>query len=128
MTEQMLIMIAGPYSAADTSQRRTNLLRLQQAALAVRGLGHIPVIGENLGLPMVMDLAKPLAEVPTAPRAKEWIQQLTLHLATRCDAVLLLASSPGADREVQAVLDHGGRLFISVDEIPPVLVTDEEFA
>jgi hypothetical protein len=121
----MMIMVAGPYSAQSVAQRRANLLRLQQAALAVRERGHIPVIGENLGLPMVIDLAEPLAESPTPSRAKEWIQQLSLDLAARCDAVLLLSSSPGADREVQAVLDHGGRLFYAVEEIPPV-VGDEE--
>jgi len=119
IVRRMLIMVAGPYSADDTARRRANLLRLQQAALAVRERGHIPVIGENLGLPMVMDLAEPLAESATPDEAKEWIQQLTLDLAARCDAVLLLGSSPGADREVRAVLDHGGQLFTMVDEISP---------
>lgn len=125
MTGQMLIMVAGPYSAKSTTERRANLLRLQQAALAVRERGHIPIVGENLGLPMVVDLTEPLAESPTPPRAKEWVQQLTLDLAARCDAVLLLASSPGADREVRAVLDHGGQLFTSICEISST-VGDEE--
>lgn len=118
-TRPMLIMVAGPYTAEDTPRRRDNLRRLQQAALAVRARGHIPVIGENLGLPMVMDLDEPLASRPTPPPAKEWVQRLSTDLAARCDAVLLLAASPGANQEADAVRRAGGRVFTDIADITP---------
>ena len=116
---EMLIMVSGPYSAPDGETRRRNLERLQEAARAVRALGHLPLIGENCGLPMTRDLSKPLCDQPGTPEDKVYIQTLSLDLCARCDAVLRIARSPGADREVAAVAAAGGRVFESVDDVPP---------
>lgn len=114
----MLLMVSGPFSAADGDTRRRNLERLEDAARAVRARGHVPVIGENLGLPMVRDLARPLCEQQGTPEDKAFIQSLTLDLCARCDGVLRIGRSPGADLEVAAVAAAGGRVFESLDELP----------
>ncbi len=51
----MWIMIAGPYrsGAADAEQRAVNLKALNEAALQVRRLGHVPLIGVNMALPII---------------------------------------------------------------------------
>lgn len=115
----LLIMVSGPYSAPDGEGRRRNLERLEEAARAVRALGHLPLIGENCGLPMTRDLSRPLCDQPGTPEDKAYIQELTLDLCARCDAVLHVASSPGADREVAAVRAAGGRVFESLEDVPP---------
>jgi hypothetical protein len=115
----LLIMVSGPFSADDGETRRRNLERLEEAARAVRALGHVPVIGENCGLPMRRDLARPLCDDPGTPEDKRYIQSLSLDLCARCDAVLRVARSPGADREAETMAAAGGRVFESLDEIPP---------
>jgi hypothetical protein len=51
----MWIMVAGPYSsgARSESERLTKLSRLNQAAIKLFEVGHIPVIGVNMALPMI---------------------------------------------------------------------------
>ena len=43
----MLIAVAGPYSADTPEQRQRNLDLMNDAAVDVVKLGHIPVIGVN---------------------------------------------------------------------------------
>jgi hypothetical protein len=115
----MLVMVSGPFSAADGDGRRRNLERLEEAARAVRARGHVPVIGENLGLPMVRDLGRPLCEEPGSPEDKQYVQALSLDLCARCDALVLVDHSPGADREAALMTAAGRPVYASADELPP---------
>ena len=106
----MMIIAAGPYSAPTEAERQRNLDRMNEAAAQVLAKGHIPVIGMNVALPIV-EKAQPADHYGA-------IMAISLALAERCDAVLLIAESPGANRERDAVVARGGALFRHVDEIP----------
>ena len=51
----MWIMIAAPYTSggADAALRGARLAEMNQAALAILRLGHVPVIGVNMALPII---------------------------------------------------------------------------
>lgn len=108
----MWIMVAGPYrtGAHSDSDRERNLLALNLAALEILMLGHIPIIGVNLALPMIVAAGD--------EHYDDIMMPLSLALADRCDAVLRLDGlSPGADEEVERIRAHGGVVYSSLGEI-----------
>ena len=108
-------MIAGPYSsgAKTDSDREANLLALNHAAYQVFRKGHVPIIGVNLALPVIQAAGPQMYEAIMMP--------LSLALADRCDAVFRIGgSSRGADDEVDRVRARGGRVYLSLEEIPDV--------
>lgn len=67
-----------------------------QAQLEILQLGHVPVIGVNLALPIIGAAG-----------------------AERYDAAVRVGgASAGADREVERVREHGGMVFASIAEVP----------
>ena len=107
-------MVAGPYTtgARTEEEREENLLRLNRAAFEVFKKGHVPIVAIDLALPILRaagdDARDPL------------LMPLALALAARCDAVLRLdGASAGADEEVECIQSRGGKVFHSLDEIPP---------
>ena len=111
----MWIMIAGPYStgAKTYADREANLLALNRAAYQVFRRGHVPIIGVNLALPVIQAAGPQMYDAIMMP--------LSLALADRCDAILRIEGlSRGADDEVDRVRARGGRVYLSVEEIPDV--------
>lgn len=106
----MLLAIAGPYSADTEEQRQKNLDALNAAAARVLEKGHIPVIGVNAALPVVR-------QTNLADRYKA-MMDISLALVDRCEGLLLLAESPGANRERDLVLGKGLPVFYSLEEVP----------
>ena len=109
----MWIMIAGPYSAggADDAMRRERLAEMNRIAYEVFRLGHSPVIGVNMALPVI--------EAAGEDRFEEIMMPLSLALAERCDAVLRIGgASAGADAEVELVSSRGGVVYRSLSDIP----------
>ena len=106
----MLIAIAGPYSAPTAEQRQRNLDAMNQAAAAVFRLGHIPVIGVNAALPVVEALG--------ADHPYEAIMAISLGVVGRCDALLLIGESPGANRERDLIASQGLPVYVRVEDIP----------
>ena len=110
----MWIMVSGPYAtgAATTEDRAANLRAMNLAAYEILKRGHVPVIGVNLALPLIW------AAGPE--RFDEIMMPLSLAATERCDAVLRIGGpSQGADREVEAIRARGGRIYQSLEEIPP---------
>ena len=111
----MWIMVAGPYSSggADAARRAENLAALNRAAVALLRLGHVPVIGVNMALPMI-------AAAGDDPAAFEAIMMpVSLALAERCDACLRIGgASAGADAEVARFAARGLPVYHSLDEVP----------
>jgi len=108
------IMIAGPYRSGsdDPGVWGQNHRELNRAAVAVARLGHVPVIGVNLVLPIV--------EAAGEDRYDELMTPLSLELAERCDAVLRIGGpSTGADLEVERIRARNLPVFTSISEIPP---------
>jgi len=115
--QRMWIMIAGPYTsgAKTESERAANLHAMNAAAYRVFQLGHTPVIGVNMALPVI--------EAADAERNgdahDELMMPISLALAARCDAVLRIGgASKGADKEMEVIRANGGRVFLRVEDVP----------
>lgn len=111
----MWIMVAGPYRSggADAATRAENLTVLNAAALAVHGLGHVPVVGVNMALPLITAAGDDDAAY------EEIMTPLCLALADRCDACLRIGGvSGGADAEVARFMAAGRPVSRRVGEIP----------
>lgn len=50
----MIIAVAGPYTAESETQRQENLDKLNVAAAAILAKGHIPLIGVNAALRVII--------------------------------------------------------------------------
>ncbi len=116
----MLILIAGPYRSGtndDPVLIRKNLDKLEAAALPLFRLGHLPVIGEWLALPL-MHLA---GSQKPGDAAWDEIQYPVAHrLLLKCDAVLRLeGASKGADEDVRIARENGLQIYYRLADVPP---------
>ena len=114
-----LILIAGPYRSGtndDPAKMAANLRRLEEASWPLFELGHIPMIGEWVALPIwrtaggkvVGDALYERILHPTAGR-----------LIQICDAVLRLPGpSKGADNDVRLARERGIPVYFSIEEVP----------
>jgi len=62
----LLILIAGPYrsnTGDDPAKIAENMRQMNEMGLAVFRLGHIPVTGEALALPLIEAAGSEIAEV-----------------------------------------------------------------
>lgn len=107
----MLIAIAGPFMAGSTKERQKNFDRINQAAAEVLKKGHIPVVGLNCALPVI--------DRVNLHDDYQAIMDISLAVVGRCDALLQIASSPGADLERDLIESQGKPVYTSIDEIPP---------
>jgi len=107
----MIIAVAGPYSAENAEQRQKNLDALNAAAAEILKLGHIPVIGVNAALPVVLMMDQ---------INNDDIMKISMAVVNACDALLLIGESPGANRERDLILKKGGRIFRSLKEITEI--------
>lgn len=107
----MLIAVAGPYSAASGTARQRNLDATNEAAAKVLQLGHTPVMGVNAALPVV-------AFLDAGHDPYEAIMTISLALVDRCDAILMVGESPGANRERDLIRAKGLPVYNSIGEIP----------
>lgn len=107
------IGVAGPYSAPTAEQRQQNLDAMNTAAARLLEKGFVPVIGMNAALPVLEK-----AEVPDRYKA---IMEISLAVIGACDALLLLAESPGANKERDLILSKGLPVYTSLEEIPGFL-------
>ena len=106
----MIIGVAGPYSAATAEQRQKNLDAMNEAAARLLEMGHVPVIGMNAALP-VLEKAQ-LTDVYKAT------MDISLAVIAACDALLLIAESPGANKERDLILSQGKPVYRSLSEVP----------
>ena len=107
----MLIAVAGPYSAETTEARQRNLDAMNRVAAAILKLGHVPVIGVNTALPVVEFL-------PSEHDRYEAIMTISLAVVDKCDAILMIGESPGANRERDLIRAKGLPVYNSISEIP----------
>ncbi|WP_230164239.1 DUF1937 family protein [Roseomonas sp. CECT 9278] len=107
-------MVAGPYATggADAALRAGRLAAMNRAALALFRLGHVPVIGVNMALPVIAAAGHDAHDEVMLP--------LSLALAERCDAILRLpGDSAGADAEVARFAAAGKPVFRDLAAVPP---------
>lgn len=117
MTTPLLILIAGPYRSGtdgDPARIAANLERLEEASAPIFRLGHVPMIGEWVALPILRTL-DPAADGADGDVMYETARRLLQH----CDAVLRLpGASVGADKDVEIARERGLPVYFSIDEIP----------
>lgn len=106
----MLIAVAGPYTAGTEKEKEINLRAMNIAAAEVYRKGHIPVIGVNASLFVADEL--------TEQDRKKVISDISFAIVERCDAILIIGSSPGADHEKMLLEKKGLPVFYSTEEIP----------
>ena len=84
---------------------------MNRAAYEVFRLGHVPVIGVNMALPIIT--------VMGADRYDEIMMPVSLALVDRCDACLRIGGpSKGADDEMERFRAAGKPVYRRLDEIP----------
>ncbi len=105
----MIIGVAGPYSADTAEQRQINLDHMNKVAAQLLELGHVPIIGMNAALPVL--------EQANVPDKYKCTMDISLAVIGACDALLLLAESPGANKERDLILAKGKPVFRSIDEL-----------
>lgn len=108
----MWIVIAGPYShgAPAPEARAANLRALNLIALEIFEMGHVPVIGVNMALPII--------EAAGGSAYDRIMMPLSLSLAERCDACLRVGgASTGADQEVERIRRLGRPVYYSLAEL-----------
>ena len=115
----MLILIAGPYRSGtndDPELIAQNLSKLEAVALPLFRLGHIPMIGEWVALPL-LHLAG--SKKPGDKAYEEILYPVAHRLLSKCDAVLRLeGASKGADEDVRIAKERGLKVYYSLDDVP----------
>lgn len=105
----MIIGVAGPYSAPTAEQRQQNLDAMNEAAARLLELGHIPLIGMNASIPVL--------EKARVTDAYQCTMEISLAVINACEGLLLLAESPGANKERDLILSKGLPVFRSIEEL-----------
>ena len=115
----MLILIAGPYRSGtndDPQLMQNNLAALEAAALPLFRLGHIPMIGEWVALPL-LHLAG--STKPGDAAYEEILYPVAHRLLLKCDAVLRIGGpSKGADEDVRIATERGLKVYYNLEDVP----------
>jgi hypothetical protein len=116
----MMILIAGPYRSGtgdDPEKISANVRLMESFALPIFRLGHIPLLGEWLALPLV-HLAGSNQIGDDA--FNEIFHPIAERLLEKCDAVLRVGGeSIGADQMVEISRQKGLKIFTKLEQIPP---------
>lgn len=115
----MMILIAGPYRSGtndDPNRIAENVHVMESFAIPLFKMGHIPVLGEWIALPLV----KLAGSTGIGDEAfNEIFHPVAERLLEKCDAVLRVGGpSEGADLMVKVAKSLGLQIFYSLDEIP----------
>jgi len=108
----MTIGIAGPYSAPTVEERKANSDAMNFAAAILYEKGHIPFIGVNMAIPVV--------EKVNGNDKYKVMMNISLAVIDKCDALLVIGESPGANKEKDLIISKGLPVYYSIEEIPSV--------
>ena len=118
-TTSLMILVAGPYRSGtndDPHLIEANVQAMTNAAVEIYRMGHLPVLGEWLALPLIAAAgSKQIGdEVFT-----EIFHPVAVQLIDHCDAVLRIGGpSAGADEMVRTGREKGKQIFTAIDQIP----------
>ena len=116
---RLMILVAGPYRSGtddDPAKLAANMAAMEAFAIPIFRAGHVPLVGEWLGLP----LAALAGSVRIGDAAfEEVFHPIAERLLERCDAVLRVGGpSKGADQLVAAARARGRAVYHSLEEVP----------
>ena len=113
-----MILVAGPYRSGtddDPKLIEKNVQSMNDTALKIYKMGHLPVLGEWFALPLIATAGS------TEMGDDIWnelFHPVAIRLIDKCDAVLRIGgASNGADEMVKVGQEKGKRIFHSVEEI-----------
>ncbi len=106
----MIIAVAGPFSAETPEQESRNLAAMNEAAARLLEAGHIPFIGINAALPVV--------EKANVNNRYDALMKISMALIDKCEAILMLGESPGANKERDHIISKGLPVYYDLSEIP----------
>jgi hypothetical protein len=117
--KSMMILIAGPYRSGtndDPFLIKRNVQEMESYALPIFRVGHIPILGEWLALPLV-------SLAGSTKIGDEFFNEIfhpiAVRLLEKCDGVLRVGGpSAGADEMVRVGRSLGLRIYSSLAEIP----------
>lgn len=120
MAKSMLILIAGPYRSGtndDPAKIEQNVHVMESFAIPIFKLGHIPVLGEWLAVPLV----KLAGSTQIGDELfNEIFHPIAERLLDKCDAVLRVGgASQGADMMVEVGRNKGLQIYQKLEDIPP---------
>jgi len=120
LAKSMMILIAGPYRSGtgDNPEKIVaNVELMESFALPIFRLGHIPLLGEWLALPLVhLAGSTQIGDDPF----NEIFHPIAERLLEKCDAVLRVGGeSKGADQMVEISRQKGLKIFTKLEQIPP---------
>ena len=117
----LLILVAGPYrsnTGDDPEKIANNLHAMNVASLELFRLGHIPITGEALALPLI---AVAGSRQIGDEIFNEIFHPIARRLIERVDAVLRIGGpSSGADEMVVSARAAGKLVYAAIDEIDRV--------
>jgi len=114
-----MILVAGPFRSGtgdDPARLAANLEMMEAFAMPLFRAGHIPLVGEWLGLPLAtLAGSKQIGDAGF----EEVFHPIAERLVERCDAVLRVGGpSQGADRLVAVARARGLAVYHSLNEVP----------
>lgn len=113
-----MILIAGPYRSGTNGEPALiarNLKRLEETALAVYRLGHMPMIGEWAALPLAAQAGS--AEVGDGV-SEQFLYPVAARMLSHCDGVLRIpGASNGADNDVRLAIELGLPVYRDLAEL-----------
>jgi hypothetical protein len=116
----MLILIAGPYRSGtndDPGKMLANVRYMESFALPIFRLGHIPLLGEWLALPLVhLTDSRQVGD----EAFNEIFHPIAERLLEKCDGVLRVGgASKGADQMVEVARRYGLKIYTKLEQIQP---------
>jgi hypothetical protein len=121
----LFVLIAGPYrsnTGDDPAKIEQNLRCMARAALEVFRLGHLPVLGESLALPLIAEAGS--RQVGDAA-FNEIFHPISRMLVLRVDGVLRVGGpSAGADEMVAIARSTGKLVFGDICELPSMAASE----
>ena len=109
----MHIYIAGPYSGNSIEKVEGNVTTAIMVAIEVLKKGHYPYVPH---LTHFVDKVKQTSLTLLLEDHLDW----GLAWLDKCDALLYIGSSRGADIELEYALSKGKKVFRSIEEVPSI--------
>ena len=108
----MKVYIAGPYSAPTEEARLANTMRAIEAHIELVQKGHQPFCPH-----LCFFTEEHARDLGIEFTYEEWFKCSVVYLR-HCDALLHLAHSPGADRELGMAMAIGLPVYLTTEAVP----------
>lgn len=112
MDKRPIVFVSGPFSAATRQGQDENIRKAAEAGRLLLERGCHPIVPHLL----VREYYRP--EDEGGPFGYEALMEYALGLLARCDAILFLGSSSGADRELALAKKLGKPVYYDIRELP----------